>query len=189
LSETIFNLGRWVRRLGWQRSSEPELGYHVQPVQIVSNVRSLTPEVRGPSALYGGLCVANIVNFATYEFASRAEGGCLVGSFGLSMGLPATDITLRISTSPIAFTTSTAVIPQVMEPGLVSTALAGMSLTSILAVGAPRIPGGAVNIPAFWPADSLYIPSGSFLVLQGNTLDSDLRVAHTVQELPALRGD
>jgi hypothetical protein len=74
-----------------------------------------------------------------------------------------------------------------MQGPIVSSARVGRILIgSIFAAGIPQLPGGAANIgPSYWPGDPLWIPPGVRMLIQAGTLDVDMSVAHTVQELPA----
>lgn len=179
-----FNFGEWVRRLGYKRSDEPEVIYDVQPVMLVSDVSSLTPEIRGPSALFGGIVIATPGEFGIYEFFSGAPGGAIVGSFAFhTSGI--SGLTIAIDRPAPVYVASTPVIPQVMQAPIVSTGRIGRTLASIFDLGLPQLPGGLADGPGFWPGDPLWIPPGIRLLIQAGTVNINLSIAHTVQELPA----
>lgn len=183
-----FNLSDWILRVGYQRRDEPPVVYSVQPVALVADHRSLTPDLRGPSAIFGGLASGAPANFATYEFRSNAPGGAVLGSFSFHTQSP-TNLSLVIRETDTIFIAPVQVVPQIMRGPIRSSGLIGRILVGSIDTGAnPRLPGGALNIAAFWPAESIFVPAGHRLVIQVSDADVDLNIAHTCQELPAERG-
>jgi len=179
----LFNFGNWLTRLGYKRSDEPEIIYAVQPVQVVSDVASLTPEVRGPSALFGGLAVSAPGNFAAYDFVSAAPGGTLVGQFVYGTE-GASDIVVLITPTPAALDGAPVVaVPQIMQGPIIDTARLGRVAVSIAANDLPRLPATLTARTLAW-SGQLWVPPGQHLIWQAIVADVDFSVIHTAQELP-----
>jgi len=188
--DSIFDFGAWVRRLQFKREDEPAFRYDVQPVQIVSDVSTLTPEVRSPAAIWGGQEPAFIVNFGIFDLTVNAPGGIIASDFAWSLSLFGS-VSIRIQTTPGGFSVAPlATFPMVMEPPVRCTGLIGR--TAVPPGGFPNLigqfPGGGQTSPSYWPG-RVFVPNGSHLLISSLRSNTEFRCAFTAQELPAMRGD
>lgn len=188
--ESIFDLGRWVRRLQFKRSYEPEFSYSIQPVQIVSDVRTLSPEVRSPSAIWGGQQAAAVAEFGVFALEVNAPGGVIATNFGWSLGTPGS-VQVNIGPIPPWFNPPPLeTFKAVQQPTTTCRGFVGSQLVSpgVFPNLLPTFPGGAINIPAYWGGE-IFVRNGQHLIISALQPNSVFRVGFTAQELPAMRGD
>lgn len=185
-----FALGRWLQRLGWTRPDEPPFDFSVQPVQVVSDVRSLTPEFRGPSAVLGGRSGSSIAQFTVWSLRSRSPGGVILSDltvFGIAGG-PVQAAVSIMPTPPIwGALGPVPVVPQVMQGPFESMAEHG-SVALPAPTNLPMFVVATVTSAAVFPfGEGWWIPNGSHLTMQLDTVNVQAGMRVTVQELPASR--
>jgi hypothetical protein len=177
-----FNLSRWLVRLGYKRQDEPPGLYSVQPTQIVSDVRYLTPDVTPPSMIVGGSEIQHVGEWGAFQLTSNSPGGILILGGQINA---ATTVHILIGNAPFAWVTGpAALIPSIIQGP--TTTIGEVGTAPPIAID--TLPRFTPN--DFWPMDSrgIYVPNGSFFQIL--CVNNNLRLTgifHVV-ELPEMRG-
>lgn len=179
------NLARWLQLLGFKRNDQPEFIYGIQPVQVMGDVSSLVPQIRGPSALMGCGNTSTAGQQAIASIHVTAPGGALISNLALftngrsanELAFAAVDLVFDLTTSPM--------IPQVSQAPFTTTGTFGTRTNSAPDDRLPTIPTGATSGGLMmFDATPLWVPPGVFFTIVEHNPGNDMFLGFTVQELP-----
>lgn len=184
MSESNFNLGRWVRRLGFKREVEPEIIYAAQPVMVVSDQTGLTPHYQGPGLIIGGTSPQIALEHSVFDFQSRSEGGTLfhaVAATGaLHFGITSAPPTYG-TLGPVALNRNSVTQPDPVLTGDTGTVTAANRQFP----GDPFATATFGVAPTFGP---VFVRSGFHLVVEMTGANLAGFAWALIEELPAPRG-
>jgi len=183
-----FNLATWLRRLGYKRQDEPEFIYAVQPVQVLSNVETLTPLLKGASVMCGGLMNQVAGQFGYAEFSTTSPGGSILHHISVSGSGVSAPCEYGFVQVPLVYDTFTGIAVNHVEtgvPGIVCRLGALTPSPFTTALSAPRIPGNTI---LDFPRGMFLSPDQLFVIgLINSNVAWNVGAAWT--DLPAPRGD
>jgi len=186
MSNTL-NFGRWMRRLGFDRSEEPEISYNAQPVIVVAEHKGLTPRYQGPSMISGGNSFGSAGEHSLMVWHCLSEGGMVCRELrmttlgGVVFGFPLIGPTWG-AIGPIAL--STAVVEQgnPVSTGWVGT-VTPANRQMVPSTVWPYQTGVPLNITT-----PFFVPPGSHFVVEGLSVNSAISGWGIFEEYPAAKG-
>ena len=180
------DFGRWVRRLIFNRSDEPDINFNVQPVLITGDHSNLTPRFQGPSIIFGATVVGVAAEHTVMVFRSLSPGGMIVHQ--LRVTLPGAG-TWGIETDEPTWATGPTEMDRDMigQPGAVTTGAFG----SVDPGDRQLIPVEIYPYQTAFPLEmdhDLYIPNGRKLVVESVSANVAISGWASIEELPAPKG-
>jgi len=179
----LWNLSHWVTKLGFNRQDQPEIGYSVQPVQVVGDASALTSPLLPPLAWSGGLVPAVAGRVGGIAITSRAPGGTFIRTLRASANLG--DWVWTVDAGKHAFTAVQANPPlRQMGPE---------NVTALVEIGTTLVPLNSNVHPnvlntsdlGFF-SDEFYLPPSGQIYMENSTVNSVLRFAVLIQDCPAM---